>query len=162
MEKLLNRIGGFGTYQQFILLITGLISSLTASTIYSSIFTSAKHRLGCVSNLNNVSKSEYESCQIWTEMQEANTTLDQTYNCEFSHEYYGNTIINEWGLQCNKIYLASLLQSIFMVGCMFTFVGGWFSDRYGRRKALIGSAILLNITIVVCEILVQKFNFHSM
>jgi len=39
---------------------------------------------------------------------------------------------------------------------MFVFVGGWFSDKYGRRKVMIYSAVALSITILVTEALIQK------
>ncbi len=34
------------------------------------------------------------------------------YQCEFDKKYYGLTIINEWGLVCDKQHLAGLTQTI--------------------------------------------------
>ena len=154
MEKFLNRINGFGKYQKFIMLLVGLISSLTSFTVYSSVFTSGKHKLTCYNKLKNVSVDN--SCQIWTDMK-TDPSLNQTYDCEFSHEFYGNTLISEWNLQCNKLYMAAFLQTAFMVGCMFTVVGGWFGDRYGRRAVMIVSVVLLTIVVLTTEIIIQKF-----
>lgn len=155
MEKLLNRLNGFGRYQRFIMLLIGLISSLTSFTVYSSIFTSARHKLNCYSKITN--KTVENSCEIWQAMK-TDSSLNQSYSCEFSDDYYGNTLVSEWGLQCNKYYMAAFLQTLFMIGCMFTVVGGWFGDRYGRRSVMICSAILLTLVITITEISIQKFD----
>lgn len=155
MEQLLIRLNGFGKYQKFILFLISLIASLTAFTTYSSIFTIANPELSCSAKGEN--SSVINSCEIWNSLK-LNHSLNEVYECKFSTEYYGNTIITEWGFECDKLYMGSFLQTMFMVGCLFTFIGGWFSDRYGRKFIVVNSAIVLNITILISELLLQKFD----
>ncbi len=112
MEKLLIRINGFGKFQKLILLLIALNSLFTAILVYGSVFTSAHHGLKCIDTTNNITVDN--TCQAWTSLKN-NLSATQMYECEFSYEYYGNTLVSEWGLQCDKAYLASFLQTAFMV-----------------------------------------------
>lgn len=155
MEKLLERLNGLGKYQVFLLLLIGLISILSAFTVFSSIFTAGQHRIICTNNADNTTLSD--SCQGWTNLKKSVSKEQSDYRCRLSHEYYGNTMINEWGFQCQEITKASMVTTVFMFGMLFTFVGGWLGDKYGRRFVCVGSIIGLNFASVASEILISKF-----
>ena len=157
MEKLLNKLNGFGKYQKFILFLIGLITALVGYSTYSSVFTAANNNLHCTNKVKNVAVTN--NCEVWTILK-SNASLNNTYACEFSDEYYGNTIVSEWGFQCDKIYLATLLQSAFMIGSMLSFIGGWLSDHYGRKIVCIASIIGLNLAVITSEIFISKFELE--
>lgn len=157
MEKFLNRINGFGKYQKFMLFLIGLISIMRSFMGHSIVFTAAQHKLECKDKIRNIKVDN--GCDIWSALKLNSSRFNGTYECSFSDEYYGNTIINEWNFQCDKIYLASFIHTALMLGALFSFIGGWFSDRYGRKLACLISCSCLNFIIVFSEILIQKFNF---
>lgn len=49
---------------------------------------------------------------------------------------------------------AALISTILVVGVIGNIGGGWFSDRVGRRKSLLGSSALILITL--CLLLINK------
>lgn len=159
MEKLLNKLNGFGKYQKYILFLIGLISALVGYSTYSSVFTAAIHNLYCTNKANNVLVSN--SCEVWSSLKN-NATLNDTFNCEFDDQYYGNTIVSEWTLQCDRIYLTTVLQSAFMIGAMVSFLGGWLSDHYGRKTVCIGSIVGLSLAVIIPEIFISKFHLEIM
>lgn len=59
---------------------------------------------------------------------------------EYDTSSFQSTLISEWDLVCGREYLRSLSQSIFMVGYFFGApLGGYFCDRFGRKKLMSGS-----------------------
>lgn len=67
-------------------------------------------------------------------------------NCEsfeFSHDYMGTTLQEEFGLVCNnKKFLAVVEMSYLMGAAVASVVSGWISDKFGRRTILMCSATL--------------------
>lgn len=76
-----------------------------------------------------------EECKIWNLIKRGDQ--EGIYECEFDRTYFGNTIVTEWELICDRGYLASLTQTVFLIGTLSTFLVGYFSDVYGRRKVLV-------------------------
>lgn len=76
-----------------------------------------------------------------------------TVDCQSGYTYvtdYGNTIVSEWDLVCDRLALLSTVQGSYMggvfVGCIFW---GWASDKFGRRPSiLIASALQIVSTII--------------
>ncbi len=150
MEKFLNRINGFGKYQKFLLFLFGLISLLKAFTNHSVVFSTALPDLECRHQSENRTLTTEQPCQVWK---------NNSYDCQFSTEYYGNTIITEWKLACENFYLATFIHTAVMIGSVLSLFGGVISDRFGRKKALVLCCVLLAGTISISEILIQKLNF---
>ena len=132
MAKFFDSLKQFGYYKIFILLIISLCSNLVALTTYATVFTAAEPKLSC-KHIGNDSFVQ-NTCEIWLKLSEHNSSLNSSYECAYSQTLYGLTIVTELNLVCDKFYLVSVSQTMFMVGSLFTFFGGWFSDRYGRRK----------------------------
>ena len=62
----------------------------------------------------------------------------------FDQSFWKSTIISEWGLVCDKAYLATLGKMVFFAGLAAgTFGAGLISDRYGRKAAIVLMAQLL-------------------
>lgn len=69
----------------------------------------------------NASATEFIECKSW----------------EFDMSLIGNTIISEWSLVCDRLYLGSVVESCFLAGAGFGSVtSGWISDQYGRKHTL--------------------------
>ena len=77
-------------------------------------------------------------CNLWT-----NYTIDlketnekRFYACYFNDTYnYGLNVVTEWNLVCKHKYLASICQSLFLVGTLSAFVSEKMGSRFGRKKA---------------------------
>ncbi len=111
MDQFILLIGEFGFYQKTRLVVIGLISSLMAMTIYSTIFTAHQSDLICSLKSNNsVLVRSPESCAIWS-----NLSLLDNYNCIVDTEFYSG-FVYEWLLVCDKSYLVVLTQTMYMVG----------------------------------------------
>ena len=179
MGTFFDSLKQFGYYKIFILLIISLSSNLVALTTYATVFTAAEPKLSCKHTENDTIIPN--TCEIWLELS-GNSSLNNSYECVYSHSLYGLTIVNELDLICDKFYLVSLSQTMFMVGSLFTFFGGWFSDRYGRRKVCfkqissnlklflkifllkvsLAAAVLLSLSIILPEILMQTLQLNYM
>ncbi|XP_055907802.1 organic cation transporter-like protein isoform X2 [Eupeodes corollae] len=71
----------------------------------------------------------------------ANMTKCKTF--EFSYEDYGLTIVEEYGLVCDRQNLLSVVEMCFLAGAAVGSVcSGWISDRFGRKHTLMGFALV--------------------
>lgn len=138
MENLIEKAGSFGKYQRILLLVLGPVSTLAGIAAFVSVFNNAKPELIC----RDRTQSFHSNNTILTNVCEIveNITLskqsqiESKYECYYNTEYFGVTIITEWELICKRYYLASLTQTVYMIGSASSIVVGYFSDRYGRKK----------------------------
>ncbi|XP_050674807.1 organic cation transporter protein-like isoform X2 [Leptidea sinapis] len=83
----------------------------------------------------------FEKCQVW----------------DFDRSDVGNTIISEWGLVCDRASLTNLAEVVFLIGVgIGGVVGGWISDKYGRKRILMAMAITQSILAII-SLLVQTY-----
>lgn len=155
MDTLFEEVGSFGTYQKLMLILIGGISSLVSMNFYGTIFVTSEPDLIC-SALSNSTDLPTDSCKIWSIINTEDHPLKNKYECYFDKSYYGSTIITEWGLFCDKKYLASLTQTIYMIGTISGMIGGVISDRFGRKLSNRMFIVLLSSTIVICQIFTVK------
>ncbi|KAL7738466.1 hypothetical protein ACLKA6_006774 [Drosophila palustris] len=72
---------------------------------------------------------------------------------EFDTSIFKSTIITEWDLTCDHKFLASLSQSIVMMGIMFgSMFFGMISDRFGRRPAFLGCCYMQLISGLIVSL----------
>jgi hypothetical protein len=122
MDKILNEINGFGKYQKVLLVLIGLMSSLDAMAIYATVFIAAKPKLMCKIKDSNSTEYLSNTCEVWSNLTKAKElNLTSSYECDWDTEYYGQTIINEWNLICDRVYLVSLTQVISFLLNLFAF-----------------------------------------
>jgi hypothetical protein len=130
MDNIIETVGEFGRFQKGVLVIVGLLSALSSATIFGTIFTAAQPDLNCFHIHDNGTVGDKvpddASCQIWHNLKsnQTNQTLNMNHGCEFSKEFYNQTIISEWELICDNEYLAGLTQTIQIFGSIFGFYGG--------------------------------------
>nr|CAD7453463.1 unnamed protein product [Timema tahoe] len=94
---------------------------------------------------------EYDACAVW-DMDYNNTAINNvattniTRLCtdwEFSREEFGDTIISQWNLVCDRQALPNVAEMMFLAGvALGGLISGMISDRFGRKKTLMGSLVL--------------------
>lgn len=59
----------------------------------------------------------------------------------------GKTIISEWNMVCDRLYLSSVVESCFLAGAgLGSVTSGWISDQYGRKNTLMTFASVQLVT----------------
>ncbi|XP_058823470.1 organic cation transporter protein [Topomyia yanbarensis] len=62
---------------------------------------------------------------------------------EFDSSIFGQTIVSEFGLVCDREHMNSIVEMCFLAGAAMGSVGsGWISDQFGRRHTLMGFALI--------------------
>lgn len=138
---------------------------IASMTFYVTIFNVAEPTLNCSQKVNNIeaqnsSKLRLETCDMWN-----NYSADKEasrYTCEFETIYYEKTIINEWGLICDKTHLAAITQTIFLIGNISAFLSGIVSDKFGRKKASIIFLGLFAFFSVIFNILMENYELIAL
>ncbi len=148
MDSLIESVGSFGRFQRAALFIIGLISAISSTLIYGTVFIVAEPDLICPG-----SNSEKTTCQIWSQNQSANS------NCSFDTTYYGTTIVTEWGLICDDQYKAGFTVTLQILGSILGFFGGTFGDTFGRRRGVLLFSTLLTITTFLTQFLLTDWSF---
>eukprot|EP00929_Paragymnodinium_shiwhaense_P084028 TRINITY_DN44912_c0_g1_i1.p1 TRINITY_DN44912_c0_g1~~TRINITY_DN44912_c0_g1_i1.p1 ORF type:complete len:515 (-),score=97.41 TRINITY_DN44912_c0_g1_i1:144-1688(-) len=77
--------------------------------------------------------------------------------CPYAREtlglHFSRSAVIEWSLVCEKERQATMISSIFFFGYMFgTTLLGWASDRLGRSRSFLISAVLLQISALTCAL----------
>ena len=157
MDRVLNSIGAFGRYQKLVLILAGLVSSMTATIIYSTVFTTAAPRLLCRfknETFGNTSLVDLEdepdatTCQMWQALKRNSSA---PYECHFDKTYYDATIVTDWELVCEKSWMVSLTVTINLAGAVSGLFIGFFSDRFGRKKCAFTLASVLAFMLTLWQ-----------
>ncbi|EDW91444.1 organic cation transporter protein [Drosophila yakuba] len=133
-DPIISQIGDFRRYQLFFFLIVVLCKFGTGWHTLGHIFLAAPTPLSC--RTENVTDPCSDKCS----------------ETEFDKSVFESTIITEWDLTCESKRLASLSQSIVMLGILFgSILFGMFADRCGRRPAFLTCCFMQLITgLIVC------------
>ncbi|KAL5273028.1 hypothetical protein ACFFRR_000038 [Megaselia abdita] len=157
-------IGDIGKWQWKWVLILSLFQVISTFNIicfsfqaYEKDYWCARPSDGIFSGMNvsvwkNITLQTTDSCQIVSFPFDLNQTIQgdigsyQMTNCEnfeFSQDYMGPTIVEEFNLVCdNKKFVAVVEMSYLMGAAVASVVSGWISDKFGRRTILMCSATL--------------------
>lgn len=175
MDSFLESTGAFGRYQKVMTVLIGTLSSLSSFCIFASVFIAAESDLLCKytnktavdQRLINKTLTSEEKCSMWANItNNDNNNLNKetlNYECKYDNTYYGETIITEWNLICERNFLVSVSQTVHMVGSLCSVFCGWLGDRYGRRRYTLVTLLLLSITLAVSQLLLSpKLNMSIM
>ena len=153
MEASLEKINPFGKYQKLMIIYIGIASTISSMTIYSTIFTAASPAFTCrpfnQTNLSDLIIDDSEQvCNIFL-----NISLSSNYSCTFDNKFYGDTIVTEWNLICNRQFLVGLTQTFYMLGSFGSIFSGYFGDKYGRKRATFIFLSLLSAFVILESVL---------
>ncbi|XP_013149681.1 PREDICTED: solute carrier family 22 member 4-like [Papilio polytes] len=86
--------------------------------------------------------------------------LDTFLKCQqwdYDRSEVGETIISEWNLVCDNAGLTNLAEVVFLIGVgIGGVVGGWISDKFGRKRILMGMMIL-QCVLAIISLLVRSY-----
>jgi hypothetical protein len=113
MDKIFDEIGGFGRFQKLVLIVIGAMSSLNAMAIFATVFIAAEPKLLCKYRDDNSSAyfNETFQCTAWSNIAKSKAmNTSSPYECNWDDTWFGKTIITEYELICDRVYLAGLTQ----------------------------------------------------
>uniref|UniRef100_A0A8C5R7G5 Major facilitator superfamily (MFS) profile domain-containing protein n=1 Tax=Leptobrachium leishanense TaxID=445787 RepID=A0A8C5R7G5_9ANUR len=115
-----------------------------------------------IENQKLVSCLRYKNAQfgIWTNNSSANVTEPCEDGWVYDKTIFSSTVITEWDLVCNFQKMKQIAQSIYMAGVLVgaVLLGG-LSDRFGRKKLLIGSYLAMAL-FGTCVAFLPKFVYY--
>ncbi|XP_053604523.1 organic cation transporter protein-like isoform X2 [Plodia interpunctella] len=170
-------IGHYGSWQLLITFLLAMFSFPCTFHIYLPTFTAKTTNFWC-RRPENLSSLPLESWINYSQPVDAcsvrillpNVTADSILNgtapftdlvrCDawdYDRSEVGDTIISEWSLVCDRAHLTSLAEVVFLVGVgIGGVVGGWISDKFGRKRILMGMAIAQS-ALAILALLVRSF-----
>lgn len=77
--------------------------------------------------------------------------IADAHKCSFDSKHYGQTIVTEWHLICERNFYASLTVTTYMCGSFLSLFIGYLSDRLGRKKVSLGLLTLLTLALLICQ-----------
>ena len=165
MDNIIEKIGSFGLYQKAILLLIGSVTAMNGLTQFMSVFNNAVPKLLCGFKKFNNSTDDGpylpNSCEIFKNISlSKENSQESPYECRYDTTYYGRTIVTEFDLICDRLYLSNLTQTMYMFGSMLSFFSGYLSDRFGRKTVCYYMSLLLCSSILINEMTqLNYFNF---
>ncbi|CAB3233021.1 unnamed protein product [Arctia plantaginis] len=133
-DKLINAIGELGKWQVLMLMLVVWPTKISAGWQQLGIIFIAPTTKFMCTDTNLTEKVEMSKC------------YDDCANYEY-HTEFGNTIISQWELICDRAWMAHFTQTVNMFGVLVGSVSfGFVADRYGRRPALLTACVLQLIT----------------
>ncbi|XP_023225876.1 organic cation transporter protein-like isoform X2 [Centruroides sculpturatus] len=106
----------------------------------------------------NGNRPEYDECRHYKWMTNSSAIVyvdhNRTVPCsswEYDHSFYSRTIVEKWNLVCDKSWLISMSQSVYMAGILLaSLLLGHISDRFGRRPVLLISFVSTFCSGIIC------------
>ena len=161
-----------GKYQLLVIILVGIVASISGIGAYQTVFTDALPEYRCkLPMLENDTyeifseeqqrlvdlyipagvSNKYDGCHIYSynNVTDNNTkTEEDCHSWVFSKEYYDQTITTEWNLVCENVTLKGYFRSIFFAGTFGVIIIGMLADRFGRKKIAYIFVILNTITFL--------------
>ncbi|XP_074642198.1 organic cation transporter protein-like [Tubulanus polymorphus] len=147
IDRILALLGNPGKYQAFLMvLLASNFSYMAFNNMIMAIY-GASNPFHCKLPNNvtveeaipyNNAKEKYDSCTVYANF--SNTT-NKTVSCPNGYQFNAEpgelSIVMEWNLVCDKLYLAKLVTTLYFLGVMVGgVIFGSLSDRYGRKPVL--------------------------
>ncbi|PZC71520.1 hypothetical protein B5X24_HaOG213193 [Helicoverpa armigera] len=136
-DKMVKAIGDFGKWQVMLLLLIVAPTKISSAWQQLGIVFLAPATTFMCTETNLTDSIQISTC----------------YSDCVSYEYYSefeNTIISEFGLICDRAWMANFTQTMCMFGVLIgSIVFGFVADRFGRRPALLIACMLQLVTTVV-------------
>ncbi|XP_072932783.1 organic cation transporter protein-like isoform X2 [Epargyreus clarus] len=171
-------IGDYGRWQLLMTFLLSLFSFPCTFHIYLPTFTAKTTKFWCrrPENLSSLPLQDWinysqpvDACYVRmlppgitveTILNNTAPLLDSFQKCtewDFDRSEVGETIISEWDLVCDRAGLTNLAEVVFLVGVgVGGVVGGWVSDKFGRKRILMGM-IIAQSGLAILTLLVQTY-----
>ncbi|XP_059047772.1 solute carrier family 22 member 1-like [Achroia grisella] len=151
VDYVVKSIGAFGTWQAIICIISMSARSILIWNIASILFLTSTTKFRCLKFRDKPDVIEDSTC----------------YKSCLEYEYYNDVfksnIISEFGLICEKSWLASLVQTVLMFGVLIgVAVTGWISDRFGRQIAIILSGVISVVFTIASSFTTDIWSFTGL
>uniref|UniRef100_A0A2R5L7W7 Putative synaptic vesicle transporter svop n=1 Tax=Ornithodoros turicata TaxID=34597 RepID=A0A2R5L7W7_9ACAR len=172
MKDVLDIIGQFGRWQLFFVVYASYRGILTGLNNMAYVFFVTENDHWCDGHLGEQQLTQDE----WKErFVPYDKDMESYSQCEMYHKYYnqtghvlvdndtlvacdawtyaehpfGNTLTTEWNLVCDRKWMRSLVQSVYMAFLMIgVLIYGIISDRWGRRRTMFICAPLLCVSAI--------------
>ncbi|XP_034835712.1 organic cation transporter-like protein [Maniola hyperantus] len=130
-DTLANLIGQFGKWQLIVIATVSLVKLSSAWVQMAIIFLTPNLVFWCADFGDN-------STEVGANM----TCYANCVKYAYDSAPFENTIITEWGLVCERTWMASFAQMVLQLGVLIgSVVFGFLSDRYGRKNTFLASII---------------------
>ncbi|XP_046977702.1 organic cation transporter protein-like isoform X1 [Vanessa cardui] len=145
-DPMTKAIGAIGKWQLWICFVVFLVKFPVAWHQMSIIFLAPPMGYTC-SNNDTFDNKCYTDCTKY----------------KYDHSVFGDTIISQWDLICDRAWLKNLTQTIFMLGILVgNMVFGHLSDRFGRRNPFLAAVFLQLLAGVTTAYSVNWYMFTSL
>ncbi|VVD00493.1 unnamed protein product [Leptidea sinapis] len=145
-DQITKAIGAIGRWQIWICCIVFLVKFPVAWHQMSIIFLAPPMNFTC-----SVNDQFDNHC-------EANCT-----SYKYDHNVFGETIVSQWNLVCEREWLKNATQTIFMLGILVgSMLFGYLSDRFGRRAPFLAAVFLQLISGVATAYSVNWYMFTAL
>ncbi|CAL8112136.1 unnamed protein product [Orchesella dallaii] len=161
LNYLAGQIGEFGKYQLFQHVLHCLVWLLAGVNVFSFVFVFPVIEHRCyVSEIDDewspnselstyiptLEEEKLSSCEKYRNPGTNNSTIscgEHGYMYIYNSSYYGSSRITELDMVCEREWMRTLLQSIFLFGALVGAAGGGaLADKFGRKPVLFYSGVL--------------------
>ncbi|CAG4985422.1 unnamed protein product [Colias eurytheme] len=133
-DGLANLIGQFGRWQFLVFATVSLVKLSSGWVQMAILFLTPKLTFWCAEFTNSSTVKIVEN----------STCYADCMKYEYDASPFNNTIVTEWGLVCERRWLASFTQMVLQFGVLLgSIVMGFLSDRYGRKNTFLFSTTTL-------------------
>lgn len=137
-------IGGWGKFQWNIFFYDLLVQLTTMAHVMTIAFMAPKVEFSCQDHEHTVSDGPFiepgagfQSCSFNGIHGNESSRPCSAYNFDTSSSPFGVTLSSEYSLVCERTYLASLSQALYVLGYFIaSLAAGHASDRFGRKPVL--------------------------
>ncbi|KAI1296644.1 Solute carrier family 22 member 8 [Halotydeus destructor] len=124
-------MGSWGPWQSNVFLFDLSIQAIATAQTMSIAFTAPTMDFVCVDPIDGHSplNATQDQCHYYS----INGHLEPCTRWTYSKEKFDSTVTSEFDIVCDKAYLASVAQSLYIFGYFVSsLVSGYLSDKYGR------------------------------
>ncbi|XP_021942710.1 organic cation transporter protein-like isoform X2 [Zootermopsis nevadensis] len=166
-DRISQAVGEFGRWQLQLTFLLSLFNIPCTWHIFALTFQSLPSDFWCAKppNLGNLSvdewrnishttdakdgKGSYNPCYIWdvdystAALSGHNNVSRACTQWQFDSTEFGETITEKWHLVCDRAQLVNVAEMMFLAGvAVGGLASGMVSDRFGRKRTLMGSLVL--------------------
>ncbi|CAL1296486.1 unnamed protein product [Larinioides sclopetarius] len=152
-------IGSFGPWQRYILAVFFYVNLIGIWQNLAMTFFAPNIPFRCIEPTDELAafnETTFDnSCEV--PVNSTNTSVPCT-RWQYDHSFYPETIVSKWDLVCDREWLISLTNSVYMIGFLFSvLIFGQISDSFGRFPTVV---ICFVFTIVSMFATLKSVSFN--